>query len=148
MKFTPSKQKLKINFTIINVPTVFEGSKAQADVEGKLKIYIDKELFFDEENILLLELAISLNDWAKKIKQNEINNFYYESMDYEDEPILAFVNEQEDIWNLRFVWEVFPSKSEIKLTVLTEITQHYINKLKCELKKFFNLDISSLFLNE
>ncbi|WP_052055799.1 hypothetical protein [Myxosarcina sp. GI1] len=69
-------------------------------------------------------------------------------MDYEDEPILAFVNEQEDIWRLRSVWEVFPSNNEIKLTVLTEIAQHYINKLKCELKKNFNLDISSLFLNK
>ncbi|WP_052055800.1 hypothetical protein [Myxosarcina sp. GI1] len=68
MECTPNRQKLKINFTIINVPTIFEGSKDQANVEGKLKIYIDKKLFFDEENILLLELAISLNDWVKKNK--------------------------------------------------------------------------------
>ena len=61
-----------------------------ADVEGRFQVNINNQLFFNEEGILVLEIAYVLMKWIEKIKSGKMIDFDYESMDYEDKPLLKF----------------------------------------------------------
>lgn len=115
-----------------------------ADVEGNLAITIGENTFFDEEYILLLELAVALIRWIKKIESSEMVDFYYESMDYEDKPILAFILNHNNSWRLYSVWEIFTDRSEISLEELLQTINQFISELTTYIKTNFGLDLFSL----
>ncbi|AFZ38003.1 hypothetical protein Sta7437_4541 (plasmid) [Stanieria cyanosphaera PCC 7437] len=139
-----SKHKLEIVFNIVSVPFCLEGAKTVADIEGNLIVYIKKRIFLKEEDILLLEFAIILNRWLQNIQNHEIKNFYYESMNYEEQPILEFVKIDEKKWNLQSVWEEFKNDEYVDFNELLTAATNYITKLKHELKQEFNLDVCDL----
>ncbi|TWH39596.1 hypothetical protein CAL7102_08844 [Dulcicalothrix desertica PCC 7102] len=136
----------KLNFSFTNVIVLFEtgGCKMLADVEGDLKITLGEKFFFDEEYILLLELAITLIKWINKIESGEIVDFYYESMDYEDEPILAFKVNTDSTWHLFSVWQNFNDSSHIFLEELIQSTKAFITHLAAHLTTNLNIDISNI----
>lgn len=124
--------------------TMIKGGKLAVDIEGYLMIYINEKIFFHEECILLVELAKHLHRWMQKIELNLITDFYYESMDYEDKPILHFVN-KEKYWQIYSVWEQFSSEDKLSTEDILCSARQYITDLKYELKNHFNLDIAALF---
>ena len=146
------KKKIEIVFRNINLLnpheyeglTMIRGGKIAVDLEGDLLIFINERIFFNEECILLVELAKHLHRWMQKIERNLITDFYYESMDYEDKPILHFVN-KETYWQIHSVWKQFFSEDKLSTEDILYSARQYINDLKHELKKYFNLDIAALF---
>lgn len=115
-----------------------------ADVEGNLKITIEERIFFDEKYILLLELAIMLIKWINKIESGEIVDFYYESMDYEDQPILYFKENVNLTWNLYSVWQNFNGNSCVSLEELIQCTTTFITHLAAYLTIDLNIDMSDV----
>lgn len=113
-----------------------------ADFEGSLKITIGENIFFDEEDILLLELVVALIRWINKIKSGEMIDFYYESMDYEERPILAFMLNNNS-WQLYSVWEVFADDSNFSIEEILYAANKYIIALQTHLKTNFGLDFLS-----
>ena len=144
MKFN---HKLEIIYVITCTTKLCVGSKTIGEVEGKLSIFVNRKLFFDEENILLLELAIILHRWHERIERDEIIDFYYESMDYEDKPILQFVHGDRLDWYLSSVWQKFSCISQISLEELIQAVECYIFNLKYELQVKYNLAVENLFEN-
>lgn len=138
-----SKHKIKIVFNIVDVPSSLEGAKTVADVEGNLTVYVNDKIFLNEENILLLELAIILNKWLRYIKNNEFRNFYYESMNYEDQPILEFAINKEKKYSVYSVWQEFKNDDFFDLIELVKAASNYITELKHALQQKFDLNISS-----
>lgn len=136
--------KLKFSFSNVVVPPETGGYKMLADVEGNFKITLGKQIFFDEEYILLLELAIRLIKWISKIESEEIVDFYYESMDYEDEPILAFKVNTDLTWHLFSVWQNFNDNSNIPLKELIQSTKTFITHLAAHLTINLNIDMSDV----
>ena len=65
-------------------------------------------------------------------------------MDYEDKPILHFVN-KETYWQISSVWEQFSSVDKLGTEDILCSARQYITDLKYELKNHFNLDIAALF---
>ncbi len=55
-----------MSFSNVTVRLKTGGWKMLADVEGNLTITLRENIFFDEEYILLLELAVALIRWVKK----------------------------------------------------------------------------------
>jgi len=115
-----------------------------ADVEGSLKINLGGNIFFEEDDILLLELVVALIKWLHKIESGEIVDLYYESMDYEEQPILAFITNDGCTWHLYSVWQNFNDSSHISLNVLLQTTKNFIIELITHLQTNFCLDLSSL----
>ena len=133
--------KLKMSFSNIEVLSKDWGWKMLADVEGSLKIAIGNKVFFDEEGILVLELALALMKWIEKIQSGNMVDFYYESMDYEDKPILVFM-QNNSIWKVYSVWQVFPDENKLSLEEIIYISKKYITELLEYLKDNFKFDFS------
>ena len=143
-----STTKLKMLFGSVEVLSHDRGWKMLCDIEGDLKIIIGNKVLFDVENILLLELALALMKWIDKIESGNIVSFYYESMDYEDKPILAFTF-NDDFWKVYSVWQV-SSISENKLSLEEAIysSKSYIAKLLAYLKSNFEFDFLLLLRSQ
>lgn len=144
MAYISHQQLPEISFSNVSVRPKTGGWKMLADVEGNLTITLGKNIFFNKEYILLLELAVALIRWVNKIKSGEIANFHYESMDYEDEPILAFIINDDQTWRLYSVWETFTNSSHISSEELLQATKKFIAELIIYLKTNFGLDMSNL----
>ncbi len=136
--------KLKMSFSEIEVLCETAGWKMLADVEGHLTIIKEGKVFFDEENILLLELATALMKWLKTIESGSIINFYYESMDYEDKPILAFILDKNGNWRLLSIWEIFADNSDLLLEDIIYVIKKYITELAEYLISNFGIDFLHL----
>ncbi|WP_276133627.1 hypothetical protein [Polluticoccus soli] len=80
---------MNIEFEIIELPTEQHLKYAAAFVEGELRIYIGNNLFFSENEILLLELANTIDAWLQNLNSDPTVPLIYETMDY-DVPILTF----------------------------------------------------------
>jgi hypothetical protein len=128
MKYIPCKFSLEINYTNLNVGNITYGPRLFSEVEGQLIIYIDNKIILSEKGILLLELAKQLKNWIN----NSDNDFYYESMDYEEAPILLFRHISLNNWQISGVWmnEIY---SNIKLSDLIVASNKFIEKLITDL---------------
>jgi hypothetical protein len=140
--------KLKISFSNVEVLSKDYGWKMLADVEGSLKIIIEDKLFFDEQSILLLELALALIKWIEMIESGKMIDFYYESMDYEDKPILAFMLTDNNSWRLYSVWEIFADDNNLSLKEIIYSINIYTNELFLHLKNNFGFDFKSFLQSE
>lgn len=103
MERIPGERAMNICFSISSRPTSPCGPKLFSEVEGGLSILIDGKIVFNEVGILLLELAQCMNHWLSAIKEGRLGDFIYESMDYEDGPVLEF-NRRNGGWNISSVW--------------------------------------------
>ena len=140
--------KLKMSFSNIEVLGETAGWKMLADVEGDLKITIEAKTFFEEEGILLLELSVKLMRWISAIESGASIDFYYESMDYEDRPILAFFLDSKNNWRIYSVWQLFANSSRLSLQDILCATKQYIAELTTYLKYNFQLDFASFVESE
>ena len=114
-------KKLKMSFSNVEVLSKDRGWKMLADVEGRFQVRINNKIFFDEERILVLELALALMKWIEKTESGNIIDFYYESMDFEDKPLLKFT-QNDDIWNIYSVWQLFIDRSNLSLEEIISVS--------------------------
>ena len=131
--------KLTMSFSNIEVLSKDRGWKMLANVEGRFQIDINDRLFFDEEGILVLEIASALMKWIERIKSGNIIDFCYESMDYEDRLLLRFARNN-NTWRVYSVWELFTDRTNFSLKEITDASQKYIAELLKYLKNNFKLD--------
>jgi hypothetical protein len=100
MEFKLNTSK-KINFNLVES----HNYKILADIEGELAIFINNALFFYDEFILLLELGIQLTQWLESEEAGIEEVFLYETMDYNEGPIIEFIKVDDDKWKLSSVWQ-------------------------------------------
>lgn len=72
-----------------------------SEIEGTLIIKVNNYIIFNEEYLLLLEFAIYVKKWLYGDKKS---NFIYESMGFEEKPILSFEKIEENLWKINSVW--------------------------------------------
>lgn len=65
-------------------------------IEGDLRIYIDRQVYFEEPSVNVVELAIQLTKWLDDMSDGEIRDFIYDSIDCEN-PMLRFVVQQDGL---------------------------------------------------
>lgn len=129
MECFPCKHSIVIDYTDLSIGHVTSGPQLFSEIEAHLIISIKNEIFFSENGILLLELAKELKDWIN----NHRKNFYYKSMDYEEEPILFFKEKDSTHWAIGSVW-VEKMSSDIELFDLINGCENFIEKLTYDLK--------------
>lgn len=89
---------MEIGFSDLIFGRNTSGSIVSSEIEGRLWIRVGNDVLFDEQHVLVVELAYSLADWI-----GSGGDFYYFSMDYEEGPIISFVEESEG-WHLASTW--------------------------------------------
>lgn len=94
---------VRFTFDITTKPHYPLDYKALSDIEGHLSIFVNEDIIFNEDGILLAELSASLSKWLHDIETNPTAEFFYESMDYEEAPILEFKFEREK-FSIGSVW--------------------------------------------
>lgn len=80
--------------------------KLLTDIYGTLEIVIDNQIFFFEKDILLLELSVCLLHWLKRFTNSRVYDLIYETMDYDDEPLLVYkkISGYEGTWIVKSPW--------------------------------------------
>jgi len=134
---------MKINFSVDEFPNdLSESYSLMAYTEGTLKISVDEEILFKESGILLIELFTSLHKWLNTLDDYNQLDFYYESMDFEEKPILAFDYIQDlDKYEIKSVWSY--SKAYVTLEEITNACIIFFNDLQNELLKKYDFKLVS-----
>jgi len=81
---------INIDFTLLKIPSGNERYRLLCDTEGKLVISNEDGFIFSHDGILLAEFARVLGKWLENNNNQIETDFVYNSMDFEEEPILAF----------------------------------------------------------
>ena len=99
---------MKIEFVIKEFPKDLSKSYAlDSYTEGVVSLSIADKVVFKEEGILIVELYLALNKWIEEKDEQEKTDFIYESMDFEESPILAFMYEPHiDAYKFDSVWKI------------------------------------------
>ncbi|KID56175.1 hypothetical protein JF50_18020 [Pseudoalteromonas luteoviolacea] len=129
---------MKFSYQVEELPKGNEPYRVATDIEGYLSVVSNSgDVLFEADGILLVELAIFCKKW---LSENTNTDFYYASMDFEEEPILAFSVKSNDICSFSSVWQKSPMDS-IPLSEIKSSMSGYIEDLKANLKNNFQVDI-------
>ena len=128
---------MKIYFSIIEQPVSRCGPKLYSEVEGIVSILVDGRRVFGEDGILLLELANQLSRWLTTSETQNAGDFCYESMDFEDSPIIKFKHHSNG-WIISSAWE--NGEFFVLNKVLISAVSDFLKALKLDLSKLAYVD--------
>jgi hypothetical protein len=114
--------------------------KILSDIEGKLRIYINKKVFFEDDYILLMEFGVLLLSWIKHLKLNIVEDFSYNSMDYDDGSILEFISTNDNMWRIYSDWQNFEFSEKLKTNDLISEIEKFLKELKKQLKDTYGIN--------
>lgn len=138
---------MKIDFKIAEVPTNEEGPEfVPYYVAGPLKIIIDNDLFFDENYILLMELAVVIQKWLRRVRRKVgVHSFVYESMEYEG-ALFSFRLKKPGLYQIELDPELqehstYNSRLLVTKDEITNAFEQYIENLRDGLMVNYNIDL-------
>lgn len=118
---------MRFAYTIEITPSDTSGYHPLAFTEGTVEVWQGNRLFLRAEGILLVELAIDLERWRRRLEEGVMENLYYVSMDFEEEPIFAlFLDSASGEFTPRAVWSecdgapVSPSEANVAILAYIE----------------------------
>lgn len=138
---------ITIEFTIHSLPKDNESYRLITNTEGNLTILHEDTPIFSHNGILLVEFARQLNKWLDNNRKSS-ENFFYNSMDFEEDPVIAFkLND-----NLKFYLEstltIIDKNIVIEKDNLLYATKQFLQNLQKELiserinlEKFHSFDL-------
>ncbi|UTW56122.1 hypothetical protein [Kordiimonas sp. SCSIO 12610] len=125
--FVPGKI-MRFGFALQTVSTSNEALKFIINNEAIIQLVNrDGNVVFEEVLMLPVELAVCAKKW---LNGNREADFYYESMDEEEHPVLAF-ERSGDLYNFRSVWPHEPYDN-ISRHEIEECLQAFIDEVKNE----------------
>ncbi|TGL36889.1 hypothetical protein EHQ52_03180 [Leptospira koniambonensis] len=111
-----------------------------AYLEGSLRIIVDDIVLFDYSGILLLEFALSLKQWIVKFKQGYIEDFIYESMDFNGTIIkFKLINSS---YNIESVWQLAESVSLVEGVDLCRVSEGFIFDFSKTIMEMFRVEFN------
>ncbi|WP_199427063.1 DUF7878 domain-containing protein [Thermaerobacillus caldiproteolyticus] len=116
--------------------------KLLADIEGELEIYINQNLFFTDEYMLLMEFGITLMKWIQDLDNNNIRGYSYTTMDFNDGPILEFVLGNHSLVNIRSEWQNFQCDEQFSLCEARRVIEKFLDNLKKELQLEYGINLA------
>lgn len=119
-----------------------------SDLDGDLKIYIDDNLFFFSDYILLSEFCLYIMIWLKNMELGEVNDFYYKTMDSDDEPIFALYKQDDYSFVSESAWELYKSLELINTDDITGEFFKYVNDFRKELVEILGEEVAKNIYGE
>ena len=111
------------------MPSGTERYRLVADTEGELVITKNGRCIFVHGEILLVEFARALGEWLKLNRGNINQDFVYNSMDFEEEPIVAFRQQKTGDLLIETSLLTIPKRILIKPDELITASTKFLQKL-------------------
>jgi hypothetical protein len=135
---------MKYEYLIVNFPENTSGYNVAAFTDGNLRIIVSDAVFLDASGILLVEFAIVLARWVSLVNVSHPKDFYYASMDFEEEPIFELkYDEQNGIFSLCAVWAEGKS-TKVGVEIAIEAARDYIERLNEDLNAQYSIDLTKI----
>jgi len=94
ISFQPrTNRQFFIDFSYERLPTKRDTLRTDdffCNLEGEIQVSLRDDQVFRCNGVLLLELAAELTRWLNSLRLGPVKEFYYESMNMEEQPILRF----------------------------------------------------------
>jgi hypothetical protein len=132
---------MQLEFTIEAFPGVRTARDVIAHTEGRLCVLLEGRIFLETGGILLVELAIVLGKWLRTMRAGALEDLYYASMDFEEEPILALrLGDRGGPFVPESVWAE-GQRSAIAVADATNAAEQYLLELAKELREEYGFDL-------
>ena len=76
------------------------------------------------------------------LKDGVEEDFLYETMDYNEGPILEFIKGSDSRWRVFSVWQKIEMDETFSLSLIQEAIDDFLSKLRKELSLQYRIDIS------
>lgn len=137
-------RRMKLEWRILSFPVDPTGYRAATDTEGVVRMTVDGNEFVVLEEILILEFAAYANDWLHDAGGGSDRDFYYASMDEEEEPLLALVATQQGHYMPNSCWRKSASRA-VRREEIVKAFSDFLAELRLELAATHNCDLEDVF---
>jgi hypothetical protein len=132
---------MRYEYALTKVPADPSGYRLTALTEGELCVRLGRTTFLDAGGILLVEFGVVLYKWLLLVQQKGLQDLYYASMDFEEEPIfrLRYDKERgqfepESVWASSAPTLVSPKEA-------MNAAESYVHQLGMELKVRYSIEL-------
>ncbi len=134
---------MNIKFEITDIPKDEQKKYPTAYLEGILKIFVNEVLFFNQSGILLIEFAIYISRWLTSVKNGELTDFNFETMD-NDEPILSLIYVKNNLYRIYSVWQDSEVTKLLDKEIIVAAFKKYLDGLENELKLETGIELDKI----
>lgn len=89
----------------------------------------------------MVELALELRWWVNEINNGNLIEFFYESMDFEDKPILRWLPVGNNQWQIYSIWQQYNETRLFSLDSIVAASNNYVSELTNTLSEQHSLNI-------
>jgi hypothetical protein len=118
-----------------------------ARIEGKLVVSAHDGIVFEDNYVLLLELGSQLSNWLSACKVGQICDFRYQTIDYDEGPILLFLRRDGNKFTIDSPWKQFESTVEVDSVALMRAVEVFLGDLRNALWKEFRVKLND-YINQ
>jgi hypothetical protein len=135
---------LQLEFEVEEFPEARSERDAIAWTEGMLRVRLEGRIFLETGGILLVEFAIVLKKWLREMRAGSLEDLYYASMDFEEEPILALrLADARGSFMPESAWAE-GKRSAISVADATAAAEQYLLDLGTELRRTCGFELEPL----
>lgn len=135
---------MKLEWRILSFPADAGGYRAVTETEGVIRMMVDGNEFVLLEEILILEFAAYANDWLRDARSGFDRDFYYASMDEEEEPLLALVATQQGQYTSNSCWTTSASRPVQREEIVRALSE-FLAELKLGLATSHDFELEDVF---
>jgi hypothetical protein len=135
---------MKFLFKITEVNKELLVKYPPAALDGQLTILLKDAVFFDEEGISLLDLAIHIAGWLKEIKANQFTDFDYSSDEYQENPVLYLATTERNYYALTSSWVETPTDNILSLAEITYCFNSFLQDLDAAVQQAYGIAFSDM----
>lgn len=135
---------IRFDYDIETFPRETSGYHVPAGTEGTLDVWLNDSRFLHAEGVLLVEFAIFVEVWLRKIREGKTDDLHYASMDFEEEPIFALEYDPDsEVFLPSAIWAT-GSPVPIPTDDARRASEDYIERLGRELAAEHGVNLSEV----
>ena len=139
--------EFSLESTIQHCPTDSQLEYFTAYLDGELVIKVNRQLFFQQPNMLVAELGIKLKDWLAK-RQEVLGPlpFEYFTIDHDESegPIISLQPIDEEQYCISSIWQEIEGPVLISQQLFADAAQLFIRQLETELLSRGSVPLANL----
>ena len=121
--------------------TVSEWIEALINIEGDFAVRLPSGILVADTHWCVVELADQLRRWLRTADAD----FFYISMDDEEEGLLWFRREASDVWRVGSVWQRFEAEETFSHVALAEAVRAYLERVEDLVRTDLGIDLVRRF---
>ena len=115
-----------------------------AALDGQLTILLKDVIFFDEEYVSLLGLAIPIAGWLKGIEANHLTDFDYSSDEYQENPVLHLARIEGYSYAITSSWVKAPTDNILTLREISYCFNSFLQELNTAVQQEYGVAFSDM----